>query len=220
MNLQARFEKSLKDKYLFHLHTNFADGKSSVFDYCDFALQNGYNQVFFTEHVRKKLLYDFKNFLQEIKSAREKFPKLSIWSGVETKILADGDLDMDMSLLSDVQIVCFAFHSSFKDFDLYEKTVTKAFSDPRWENYIRVWVHPSSFLKSQEKEEKKDFFVDLLNIAVTNNVFIEYNLQYDFFFEDLIKKVAREKLVIGLNAHSVRDCSKLEDIEIHSQNTF
>ena len=64
----------------------------------------------FTEHVRKNLDYDFNDLLDDIEKAREEFD-LIILSGVEAKVLADGDLDVEDWILKEVDYSIFAFHS-------------------------------------------------------------------------------------------------------------
>jgi DNA polymerase (family 10)/putative hydrolase len=69
-----------------HIHTNYTDGKNTVFEYCEKAVEIGIPLLAFTEHVRKELTYDFNQFLNEIEEAREEFD-LIILSGCEAKVL-------------------------------------------------------------------------------------------------------------------------------------
>lgn len=208
MNLLEKFENLLKDKYIFHLHTNYTDGLSSVEDYCIWASKNGYDSVVFTEHVRKKLSYDFHSFLSDIENARHKFPDLDIWVGVEAKVLPGGALDIPNEILPNVQIICFACHSFPKDVCLYERAFEKLFSDSRWKEHIRVWVHPGSFLKCLGLIDDYLYLLDrLISFARREGVFIEQNLKYELPPRPIIKNIPRSNLVKGLDAHSV-ECVK------------
>lgn len=208
MNLLEKFENLLKDKYIFHLHTNYTDGLSSVEDYCIWASKNGYDSVVFTEHVRKKISYDFHSFLSDIENARHEFPDLDIWVGVEAKVLSPIGLDIPDEILSEIQIVCFACHSFPKDVGLYERAFEKLFSDSRWKEHIRVWVHPGSFLKCLGLIDDYLYLLDrLISFARREGVFIEQNLKYELPPRPIIKNIPRSNLVKGLDAHSV-ECVK------------
>ena len=110
MDPLERFENLLSRRYIFHLHTNYTDGLSSIEDYCLWASRNGCDTIVFTEHVRKELSYDFYSFLSDIENAKRKFPNMDIWVGVEAKILLDGELDISDEVLPKIEIICFACH--------------------------------------------------------------------------------------------------------------
>ncbi len=103
-----------------HIHTIYTDGKTNVSEYCKKAVELNVPLLAFTEHVRKNLDYDFNDLLDDIEKAREEFD-LIILSGVEAKVLADGDLDVEDWILKEVDYSIFAFHSFPKDIDLYKK---------------------------------------------------------------------------------------------------
>jgi len=140
MELLEKFKNLLKSKYIFHLHTKYTDGLSSVEEYCLWASKNGCDAVICTEHVRKELSYDFHGFLSEIEDAKRQFPGLDIWVGVEAKVLPGGELDVPEGILSGIDIVCFACQTFPVDVDLYGRSFERLFSDARWKNHIRVWV--------------------------------------------------------------------------------
>ena len=68
------------------MHTNYTDGKNTVFEYCKQAEKNGLELIAFTEHVRKKLDYNFDEFLADVYAAKDKFD-LEILAGCEVKVL-------------------------------------------------------------------------------------------------------------------------------------
>jgi len=206
MSLSEKFEDLLKRKYIFHLHTNYTDGLGSVEDYCLWASKNEYDTVVFTEHVRKNLAYDFRSFLSDVEDARQRFPDLNIWVGVEAKILVDGELDIPDEILSKIQIICFACHSFPLDLDLYEKLSKNLFSDDRWRKHIRVWVHPGYFLKkSRMIDEHLVLLSSLISFALESGVFIENNLKHRLPPISIMKNIPQASLIRGLDAHSVKD---------------
>lgn len=193
-NLLEKFKRLLKTPYLFHLHTNYTDGKSTVEDYCLWAQKHGYTSLFFTEHVRKKLNYDFSLFLADIEKARNKFKGLTIWSGIEVKILPNGELDVPENL-SGIEVICFACHSFPKDAGTLEEALKRAFADEKWKGLVRVWTHPSSIRRYVEEKDRVKFLKTMIAFAKNRGIFIEYNRVYDKLFS--------KNYVVGQNAHSV-----------------
>lgn len=211
MDLSEKFENLLKGRYIFHLHTNYTDGLNFVEEYCLWTSRNGYDAIVFTEHVRKKLSYDFNCFLKDIETAREKFSNLDIWVGVEAKMLPGGGLDVSDKILSKIQIICFACHFFPKDVNLYEKSFKRLFSDARWKNHIRVWVHPGYFLKHLGLIDNYLYLLDrLTSFAIREGVFIERNLKYELPPRVIIKNIPQSNLLRGLDAHSVKSIVELE----------
>ena len=51
-----------------HIHTDYTDGKNSVFEYCKVAERLGIPLLAFTEHVRKKMDYDFDQFVEDVQN--------------------------------------------------------------------------------------------------------------------------------------------------------
>ena len=206
--LLEEFKKTLKKKYLFHLHTNYTDGVSTVEDYCQWAQQNGYEVVIFTEHVRKKLTYSFEDYLIDINKAKQNFPNLKILNGVEVKILPGGDLDLSGKILDFCQILCFACHSFPKDNELFKDSLKKVCTDSRWKDYVRVWMHPS-ILSINSKIENDQLLKELIFFAIKEGVFIEYNLKYNTQTKHIVRDLQRSCIIQGLDAHSIQDLDSL-----------
>ena len=206
----AKFKDLLKRKYIFHLHTNYTDGTSSVEDYCLWASKNRYDAIVFTEHVRKKLSYNFEDFLSDIGAARLNFPELDVLVGVEAKVLPKGILDMPKAILSDTDVICFACHSFPNNISMYEKALKKVFSDARWKKYFRVWVHPGFFLKRLGLlDDHLHLLEDMISFAVEEGVFIENNIKYGLPPVQINKNKFSANLITGLDAHSVESMEKL-----------
>ena len=114
-------------RYLFHLHTTFSDGFSTVGDYCAYAQANGYRVLVFTEHVRERIDYDWYEYLDAIERARWQFPSLELWTGCEAKVLLDGTLDMP-EWLPGLDLVCMAEHGDYGDRNQWTSSLLGAFS--------------------------------------------------------------------------------------------
>ncbi|RLG19016.1 histidinol-phosphatase [Candidatus Micrarchaeota archaeon] len=204
-NLLAKFKICLNKRHIFHIHTNHTDGSSTIEEYCSFAVHNGLEAVFFTEHVRKQLEYDFDKYIAEIREAREQFPRLDIWTGAEAKILPGGDLDISDEVLSKIQILCVACHSFPSDLGLYCDSLKKVFSNGRWEKYVRVWVHPGLFLRNLNVLDRETGLLEeLIHSAAQNGAFIEHNLRKNLPPERIMESIPQQNLVMGWDAHSVK----------------
>jgi len=205
-NFLEEFRSVLENKYLFHLHTSYTDGSSTVNDYCLYANKNSYSSIIFTEHVRKRLSYSFKSLYTEIANARADFKDLKIYLGVEAKVLLGGELDIPSEILSNIEVVCFSIHSFPQDSTILKKSLEKLFANEKWRHFIRVWCHPSSTLKilGSSKSAIKDLN-ELIISASKNGIYIEYNMDYDKYYKSLFDSVLKEKIIIGVNGHNVND---------------
>jgi histidinol phosphatase-like PHP family hydrolase len=206
-NLLEEFKNAIKsENYIFHIHTNYTDGKSSVIDYFEFAFKNNNKVIIFTEHVRKNLGYDFDGFVKEIKEANEFYPQISVFIGCEAKLLPGGDLDIPLEILANVDVICFACHSFPKDLELYKFSLRKLFLDDKWRNHIRVWVHPGRFLKKLQILDRNLYILqELIEFAISEGVFIEKNLREKLPPIEIIKNIPNDNIILGYDAHSINE---------------
>ena len=194
------------DNYLFHLHTNYTDGLNSIEDYFRYASKNKFETIVFTEHVRKKISYNFDDYFSEIRRTETKFENVNAIVGVESKIFPDGSIDIPDSILPMIDLLCFACHSFPDDITLYEEAFKEVFVDAKWKSFIRVWVHPGRYLQRIGlTKHNTDIFHGLLNTAVGEGVFIENNLKQVVLLRNIIESIPSESLVVGHDAHSVSE---------------
>jgi len=212
MKLSSEAFKELisRKKYIFHVHTDYSDGHSSVEDYFRFASRNGFELLIFTEHVRKRPDYDLEMFCREIERTARLFPSVSALKGVEAKILPGGDLDIPEEALGLLDIVCFGFHSFPAERKLYDASFRSVVSDERWKKLVRVWVHPCSFLKRQGRLEEDGLLSGLAETALREGVFIEVNKKHRLPPQWLVPQIPEEFLVEGYDAHSVDELTTLK----------
>ncbi len=157
-----------------HIHTSYTDGENSVDDYCKRAVELGIPLVAFTEHVRHSLSYDFNAYLEDIDRAQQQYD-LIVLSGCEAKILPDGTLDVDDSILKQVDYPIFAFHSFPKNIDVYLDALYNVLKNP----YINAWAHPGLFLKRNNLSLPEDALNLILKLLRDNEVLIELNAKYN-----------------------------------------
>jgi len=211
MDISEQFKSTLSERSIAHIHTTFSDGLNSVEEFCRWACDHNIDTIVFTEHVRKELLYDFDDFLREIKHARLLFPALHIWTGVEAKLLPEGILDIPDEIVSVIQVLYFACHSFPRNIELYKKSFTKLFKDVRWKEHVRVWAHPGYFFKySGFSRENSNILHELIEIALHENIVIENNLRYHLPPEHILAGLSPSDVIIGYDAHSIESILEIE----------
>ena len=207
VGLLDRFKRMLAGKYIFHLHTDYTDGYSSIHDYLEYASNHRLESVVFTEHVHLDLAYDFNAFCRELDKKKKMFPELDVWLGIEAKILANGKLDVPPEVRERVDLLCIACHSFPPDADLYFQVMTRVFQN-EWTDKVRIWVHPGLlFLRHpqlQMVENWQQKMADLVGLANRLGIFGEINLKYDLPTA-LFPWSWFELTLTGLDAHSTAD---------------
>lgn len=187
----------------FHTHTCYSDGSDTIDAYCQRARINGLTHIAFTEHVRKKLSYNFNDYLSEIAAAREQYPDLTIFAGCETKVLdTSGNLDVQGSVTDSCDLVTAVFHSfPCSDKETYLKALKAMLVNP----VVDIWGHPTLFAKKHGLQLNRDEIVDIVETCVRSGIIIEINLKYHLPDLDFLK-IARKrgaKFVFGSDAHAV-----------------
>jgi len=208
-----KFKEEIKSlNYIFHFHTNYTDGLCDVFSYFEYANKNKINLLIFTEHVRQSLNYNFDSFIQDINYGEKKFPNIHTLIGCEAKILPGGSLDIPLNIISKIDLICFACHSFPSNLELYKSSLEYLFKSNEWSNFLRVWVHPGRFLKKLNIIDKNlNILKELINIAVSNDIFIELNLKEKLPPYCLIESIEPSKLITGYDAHSIEDIDKIKN---------
>jgi len=204
-NFSEEFRKIVKyANYIFHIHTDYTDGISSVNDYFEYASQNNINVIIFTEHVRRNLRYDFDTFVEDVRDKNRGFTKIQTFIGCEAKLLPGGDLDIPINILSKINVICFACHSFPQDLELYRLSFKKLFADNQWKSYIRIWVHPGRFLQKLNILDKNlKTLEELVNVALSEGILIEKNLREALPPIEILEKIPYDNIVLGYDAHSV-----------------
>lgn len=204
----GRFEKILrKGRYLFHVHTDWTDGESSVADYCAVAKKLGFQTVVLTEHIRRECSYDFRAFSRFVEAQRL-VHGLEIVVGVEAKILPNGFVDVPKWVLSEIEVLAIAEHSFQGDAFTLADSLIQAFKSFHKAEFTRVWVHPGLGLFLREAAPEP-VFKEVLQTALECEVYIEHNLRYKLPSKLFLPLIPPTRIVIGLDAHSVGEVGLL-----------
>ena len=195
--------------YLFHLHTNYTDGKLTVEDYFKFAKKNRYRKVIFLEHIKKHPTYDVEAMVWEIKNCAAKYG-MNYRMGFEAKILPRGELDISEEHINLAEYIGIAEHGFFGNVDIFLESFCEVIRKYSKINKIVIWVHPGLWFMKNNLEKVNELYLDLLNYCLKFDVLIEHNLKYNMLPYEYIRKkiISSDKIIVGLDAHEYTDLSK------------
>ena len=196
-------------KGIFHNHTNFSDGSASLEEMVVAALNLKYEYIGISDHSqtsvyahglsKEALLEQYK----EVERVRKKYPKIRVFWGIESDILADGSLDYDEKQLAKFDFVIASVHSRFgMDRQAMTERMLKAIENP----YTKFIGHITGRLLLARPAYEIDMD-RIIQAAAKNGVAIELNsnpqrLDLDWRFGKLMRK-AGALTSINPDAHSI-----------------
>ena len=132
-----------------HMHTVYSDGANSIRDMVDAAREKNYSYIVITDHSKSLRVANglsderLLEQLEEIRAIDQEYDDIDVYSGTEMDILADGTLDYSDEILSQLDYVIAAIHSSFQqsEEDIMHRLKT-AMDNP----YVRHIAHPTGRL--------------------------------------------------------------------------
>jgi DNA polymerase (family X) len=203
-----------------HMHTTASDGRSSIREMAEAALQCGYAYIAITDHSKNLAMtngLDEKRALEHIGRIREVDTamngrgegRIRVFAGIEVDILADGALDLADEVLAAMEVVIASVHTRFEQ-SREEMTarVLKAIENP----YVRILGHPTGRLLLR----REPFALDtgaVLRRAAELGVAVEHNAapeRLDLCDRDL--RLAKElgcRIVINSDSHDARNLGKM-----------
>ena len=193
----------------FHVHTNASDGNCDISEIALAAKEIGYKYICITDHSRSSAIANglsAERLAQQIKQIRklnEKLQGITILTGSEVDILADGSLDFDDKLLAELDFVIASIHSALASSRERVTTRTmKAMDNP----YVHCIGHPTGRLIGQREAMDLDIAAVVKHAAATQTAFEVNANPWRLDFKDIHCRMAIEagvKLAIGTDAHSV-----------------
>ena len=200
-----------------HMHTTASDGRNSIREMADAAVECGLKYIAITDHTKALAMtggLDEKRALEHIARIREVDAemegRLRVFAGIEVDILADGALDLDDEVLAQMDVVIASVHSKF-DQPREEMTarVLRAIENP----YVRILGHPTGRLLLR-REPFAIEMGEILRRAGELGVAVEHNAapeRLDLCDRDL--RLAKElgcKVVISTDAHVTSVIGRME----------
>jgi len=167
---------------MIHFHTTASDGHASLEDMARQCERRGYRYIGVCDHSQSAAYAnglrpdDIKRQHDEVERVQEKFPRLRILKGIESDILAAGELDYPESMLRSFDFVVVSVHSRFSmaRADMTRRIVA-AVENP----YATILGHPTGRLLLQRDP-------------------------YELDLEAVLEAAGRARVAIEINAHPQR----------------
>ena len=196
-------------KGIIHSHSNWSDGKNTLEEMAEAAIQKGYEYLLITDHSKSAF---YANGLKEdriaaqqkqIEELNSKYAPFVIFKGIESDILSDGSLDYSEDVLSSFDMVIASVHSNLKmDEPKAMLRLLKAIESP----YTSILGHMTGRLLLSRNGYPINHHT-IIDACAANNVAIELNanprrLDIDWRFIDY---ALQKNVLISINpdAHSI-----------------
>ncbi len=198
-----------------HTHTNATDGKYSLKDMVNAAREKKYQYYSISDHSKRVTMAHGLNEkrleqqIEEIDKLNEEFKDIRILKSIEVDILEDGHLDLDDSVLEQLDlVVCSVHYNTNLSRNKQTKRVLHAMENP----HFNIFAHPSGRLIG----ERHPYDIDMEKIikeAKNNGCYLEINADpRRLDLSDVNAKMAKDhgvKIAISTDAHSI---SNLDNI--------
>ena len=192
-----------------HVHTDWSDGRGTLAEMVAAAAALGHRYLAVCDHAKRLKHGRLERQAEEIATLNESFEGLTILSGVEVDIRADGSLDVEDERLAARDWVMASVHSAFdQPRERLTSRVVAAMENP----HVDCIGHPTG-RKINRREAYDIDFEALLGAAVRTGTFLEINSQPDRL--DLLDTHARAAaeagagIVVSTDAHRVHELEHL-----------
>ncbi len=199
-----------------HTHTTASDGQNSIEEMAESAKALGYQYLAITDHSKSQVIANgltAERLLEHVKAVREvasRMKGITLLAGSEVDILADGRLDYEPEVLSELDLVIASPHFALKQ-DARKATdrMLRAI-DAR---YVNIIGHPTGRLIGGREGLPLDMAA-LFKTAAGNGTAMEINAGYPRL--DLNEHHARMAVEAGVmlsintDAHSTRELGRNE----------
>jgi DNA polymerase (family 10) len=199
-----------------HMHTVETDGKCTIEEMAEAAMQRGYQYIAITDHS-KNLAFanglDDKRAVEHIariRAANQQIGGITIMAGIEVDILADGELDLSDEVLEQMDVVVASVHSAFNQ---EPQQMTDRLLRALDNKNVSILGHPTGRLLLRRDAYGFDMNA-ILNSALQNRIAMELNAYPDRLdLNDVHLRMARErgvKIVINTDAHHTSHFEKIK----------
>ncbi len=190
-----------------HMHTKWSDGRATIAEMAESAIELGYEYIAITDHSPSSTIANGLSIerliekKKELAAVNKKMKGINILMGSEVDIKTDGTLDYPDEVLKELDVVIASVHSGFKmDRDTITKRILRALKNP----YVHALGHPTGRLINER--EPYDVDIDqLIETALKYDKALEVNSSYQRLdLKDLHVKKAVEagvKIIISTDAH-------------------
>ncbi len=216
LEIEGDFLRAEDIRGVIHAHTEWSDGKNSLIEMVEAAIDKGYEYLSITDHSKAAFYADgldekkLDAQMREIEKTRELYPDFTILSGVECDILNDGQMDLSDECLSELDIVIASVHSNLSmDKNHAMERLLAAIEHP----HVDILGHLSGRLLLSRSGYELDY-EEIIKACATHKVAIEINanplrLDIDWRFIPLCRTYG-VPLCVNPDAHNVHQIDLIE----------
>jgi len=192
-----------------HTHTELTDGQNSLEEMAEAARKRGYDYIAITEHSQHVTVAHGLNakellkWIKEIDRFNASTKGIRVLKGIEVDILEDGSLDLEESILKELDLTVCAIHSKFNlSAARQTERIRRAMDNP----CFNILAHPTGRLIN-ERNPYEINMEEVMHCAKERDCVLEQNahpMRLDL--NDNHCKLAKEmgvKVAISTDAHSV-----------------
>ncbi|QOJ15719.1 MAG: DNA polymerase/3'-5' exonuclease PolX [Planctomycetia bacterium] len=197
-----------------HMHTTASDGRASIAEMAQAALQRGYQYIAITDHSQSSAVAGglkpdrLLQHIADVRRVARDFPKLTLLAGAEVDILSDR-LDYPDELLAQLDWVVASIHFGMgHDIEANTRRALLAIQSP----YVNVLAHPTGRLIN--KREAMPLDIDAVSrAAARTGTALEINASaYRLDLRDVHARLARDNgatICIDTDAHAVEQLDQM-----------
>ena len=199
-----------------HMHTVETDGRCTIQEMAQAAKERGYQYIAITDHSKNLAFANglddkrAEEHIKRIRAANETIDGITILTGIEVDILADGELDLSDSVLEQMDVVVASVHSLFsQEPQQMTDRLLRAISNRN----VSILGHPTGRLLLKRDAYKFDMEA-VLKAGAEHKVAMELNAYPDRLdLNDVHLRMARDrgvKIVINTDAHHTSHFEKIK----------
>jgi DNA polymerase (family X) len=199
-----------------HVHTDWSDGKATILEMGEAALELGYEYLAICDHTRNVRVVpgldadDVRRQGEEIAAANELLAPFRILRGIECDILPDGSLDLPDDVLAELEWVQASVHAGQR---APAPEITKRTIEAMQHPSVRCLSHPKGRIISHRPENALDLEL-VFEVALETGVAVEINgLPNRLDLRDVHVRAAIEAgvpIVCSTDAHSVSGLGNMQ----------
>lgn len=203
-----------------HLHSSFSDGLNTPEEMVIKALELGYKEIVFADHVRRTTDW-IPEYVAEIRRLNAKYTDIAIYVGIEAKVTdLDGHLDVRDAFYRQVDVVVVAFHRipcGADEFlaseqiyqhpdqarELWQEAMLRLLECGRF-NWI---AHPTSILRHYQIELTEEIELEIAEKAARTGCVMEVSCKRGVPTERFRNLLLQSgvTLTYGSDSHSISD---------------
>ncbi|MEJ2294131.1 MAG: DNA polymerase/3'-5' exonuclease PolX [Candidatus Lokiarchaeota archaeon] len=199
-----------------HIHTKWSVGENSIEEMAHKGIVLGYQYIAICDHTKGLQVANgldenrFTEQFKEIDKLNEKLDEIEILKGAEVNIDSNGKLDMNNSILKELDVVIASIHSGFKSTNqmLTDRLISAMHND-----YVNIIGHPTGRIIHHREALDLDL-TKIFNMASVLGIYMELNSYPNRLdLSDINCKKAKNsdlKIVINTDAHNKTHMNYME----------